>query len=124
MTYQVNLFNDVFDGRNENLLHVGSFDNIDIVTPCDDNIGNRAEIASIDAQIVPESDPDHAVGQLRAAYSNGRFRYRVDWWGRRADVQELGWVFELPRGVDRFSWDRKALWSYYPPDHIGRLGSH
>ena len=37
------------------------------------------------------------------------------------DVQELGWSFELPAGQDHFSWRRVGYWSYYPPDHIGRL---
>src|SRR5947209_17285326 len=46
MTYQVNLFNHVFDSWNGNLVAVGSFDQIDIVTACDDNIGDRTQIAS------------------------------------------------------------------------------
>jgi hypothetical protein len=33
---------------------------------------------------------------------------------------EVGVSFTLTNGVDRLSWNRKALWSFYPEDHIGR----
>ena len=36
------------------------------------------------------------------------------------DASEVGLSFVLPSSVDRLSWDRRALWSAYPPDHIGR----
>jgi len=36
------------------------------------------------------------------------------------DANEVGLAFALAAGIDRLSWDRKALWSAYPPDHIGR----
>ena len=29
-------------------------------------------------------------------------------------------MFTLPPEVEELSWDRDALWSAYPPDHIGR----
>ena len=32
---------------------------------------------------------------------------------------EIGVKFELTADIDRLSWDRKALWSVYPENHIG-----
>jgi len=36
------------------------------------------------------------------------------------DSWQLGVVLDLPRECDTLSWKRKAQWSYYPDDHIGR----
>jgi uncharacterized membrane protein YgcG len=33
---------------------------------------------------------------------------------------EVGISFVLTNGVDRLAWNRKALWSFYPEDHVGR----
>ena len=33
---------------------------------------------------------------------------------------EVGVQFTLPASVDRLQWDRKALWTVYPEDHVGR----
>ena len=33
---------------------------------------------------------------------------------------EIGISFMLTNGIDRLAWNRKALWSFYPADHIGR----
>ncbi len=60
------------------------------------------------------------VGRVHAELLRCKFSYRIEWTGDKADIQELGWVFEMPRGFDHFSWDRKAMWSYYPETHIGR----
>ncbi len=37
------------------------------------------------------------------------------------EVNEIGIAYVLPREADQLSWNRKALWSVYPPDHIGRV---
>lgn len=78
-----------------------------------------AEVASVEADILlqPGSVP---AGHLHAELSAGKMSYRVAWAAEKSDVYELGWVFTVPKGVERFSWDRKAIWSYYPPEHIGR----
>jgi beta-galactosidase len=78
-----------------------------------------AEVESVEADIVlqPGAIP---AGHLHADLSGGRFDYGLTWSGPKSDVFELGWVFKLPKGVERFSWDRKGAWSYYPSDHVGR----
>ena len=40
--------------------------------------------------------------------------------GHPFDVQEFGWAFALPAQCDHFTWDRKAIWTWYPETHIGR----
>lgn len=35
-------------------------------------------------------------------------------------VRQIGIGFDIPKKYDTFIWKRKALWSYYPKDHIGR----
>ncbi len=60
------------------------------------------------------------VGHVRAEMANGLFHYQIEWTGKTADVQELGWAFEMPKSFDTFTWDRQALWSVYPDTHIGR----
>ncbi len=36
------------------------------------------------------------------------------------DISELGIMLALADDIDRLKWDRKALWSVYPSNHIGR----
>jgi len=45
-------------------------------------------------------------------------RYAIH--GERKEMSEVGIAYTLPSSVDRLTWDRRALWSVYPPDHIGR----
>lgn len=79
-----------------------------------------ADVRMLKAEIVGDWAPTPIVGRVRAEYADGRFSYRIDWTGRKADIQELGWTFEMPHQYDRFSWSRRAHWSVYPEDHIGR----
>lgn len=39
---------------------------------------------------------------------------------QRKDMSEVGIAFTLSSSISQLTWDRKALWSAYPPDHIGR----
>ena len=78
------------------------------------------DIRSMDADIVLDNQPDTIVGHVHADYAGGKFSYKLDWAGKKADIQELGWAFEMPREYNRFSWDRDAIWTVYPDDHIGR----
>ena len=40
--------------------------------------------------------------------------------GQPKGVSEVGIAFTLSSSIDRLTWDRKALWSAYPSDRIGR----
>ncbi|MBZ5543791.1 MAG: beta-galactosidase, partial [Acidobacteriia bacterium] len=40
--------------------------------------------------------------------------------GQPKEMSEVGVAYKLPSSIDRLTWDRKALWSAYPSDHIGR----
>jgi beta-galactosidase len=78
-----------------------------------------AQVEKFEADVLlrPESVPAaHLEGEL----SGGKMSYRFTWLGKKSDIYELGWIFTAPKGCDRFSWDRHAAWSYYPPNHIGR----
>jgi hypothetical protein len=53
------------------------------------------------------------AGDVQIDYSftyNGPDRY----------AREIGLAFELPLDFDRLAWDRRAEFSYYPADHVGR----
>jgi hypothetical protein len=78
-----------------------------------------AQFRQLDAEVVggPDGRP---VGHLHAEFHEGEFSYQFEWTGPQADVQELGWTFQLPSSCDYFSWDRAALWTVYPPNNIGR----
>jgi beta-galactosidase/beta-glucuronidase len=78
-----------------------------------------SKVHALDADIT--FDPAKpAVGRLHADFDGSKLAYQVKWTGGKSDIYELGWEFKLPKGIDHFSWSRKALWSYYPPGHIGR----
>jgi len=83
--------------------------------------------------------PDAAVIRMAGAYLARRggadglgveFEIRIDGQGLIATqytlrgqpkgVSEVGIAFTLSSSIDRLTWDRKALWSAYPSDHIGR----
>ncbi len=77
------------------------------------------DVASIEADVRLRPG-SNVVAHLRAEVSGGQLNYRVSWLGEKSDIYELGWIFGVPRGIGRFSWDRQAVWSYYPAYHIGR----
>jgi hypothetical protein len=77
------------------------------------------DVRSLDADVL--LDPEKpAVARLHADFDGSQLKYQVKWSGAKADLYEIGWEFSLPKGIDHFSWSRKAVWSYYPPGHIGR----
>jgi beta-galactosidase len=78
-----------------------------------------AEMRQLTAEVIGGTNKQ-VVGRVRAEYSGGGFSYQFDWTAVQADVQELGWVFQLPKNCDRFSWDRASRWTVYPPSHIAR----
>jgi hypothetical protein len=57
---------------------------------------------------------------VHAEFADNLFKYRIDWTGEKADIQELGWTFTMPKTADHFSWHRQADYSYYPDTYIGR----
>jgi hypothetical protein len=52
-----------------------------------------------------------------AAHVSYRFTYTA---AEKITVRQAGMVFYVPRQCDTLTWKRKALWSVYPEDHIGR----
>jgi len=90
------------------------------------------KVRSIDADIIMRRDlandkaaKDHpelngVVGHVHAEYADNQLRYELEWTGPRSEIQELGWVLDMPKAYDHFSWNREAIWSVYPEKHIGR----
>ncbi len=39
---------------------------------------------------------------------------------KKVNPRQWGPVFRLPKDCRILSWERKSLWTWYPPDHIGR----
>jgi len=71
------------------------------------------------------------VGQYREAA--GSYTIRIDGRGNatvsyrftyadaeKINARQIGIVFYTPRSCDTLTWKRKAQWSVYPEDHIGR----
>lgn len=83
------------------------------------NATTLAELKQLTADVVGGTNST-VVGKIHAQFANGEFSYHLDWTGRNANVQELGWVFEMPGDCNHFSWNRAARWTVYPPHHIGR----
>jgi beta-galactosidase len=79
-----------------------------------------AEVVAVEAEVVlPKAK--NTAGHLHAEFANGKMNYTLTWSGAKAEAYEVGWIFHAPnKGVQQFSWDREGVWSYYPPDHIGR----
>jgi hypothetical protein len=77
------------------------------------------EVRSVDAEVLLQPGLV-AAGRVHAEVMDGQMSYRFTWSGEKIDIYELGWIFRAPKGANHFSWSRQAVWSYYPPDHIGR----
>jgi beta-galactosidase len=78
-----------------------------------------AQLAQLTAEVVGGTN-HQVVGRLQARFSDGEFSYHLAWTGAKAEVQELGWRFSLPRECDHFSWDRAARWTVYPENSSSR----
>src|SRR5208282_5296082 len=82
---------------------------------------------------------DAAVIKIAGAYMQRRggggdlgaeFEIRIDGHGliatqytvrsQQKGMSEMGIAFILSNSISKLTWDGKALWSAYPPDHIGR----
>ena len=65
-----------------------------------------------------------AVGEFRLLFRpEGALRCGFDftWTGGGAvSPRQIGVVFDLPRGVDHLSWQRRGQFSYYSPSDVGR----
>jgi hypothetical protein len=83
------------------------------------NVARLADLKQLTADVISGTNPA-VVGKIHVQFSNGVFSYHLDWTGRNADVQELGWAFDMPGDCDHFSWDRAARWTVYPSYHLGR----
>ena len=79
----------------------------------------RDEVQTMDADVVLSQTATPSA-HVHVELSNATMNYKVLWTGTKTDISELGWIFHAANGMDHFSWDRKAFWSWYPPDHIGR----
>jgi beta-galactosidase len=51
---------------------------------------------------------------------NAEFTYTFIYSGPGLWVRELGLEFELPLSFDRLEWQRRAEYTSYPEDHVGR----
>jgi beta-galactosidase len=89
-----------------------------VVEPASAN--SLAQLKHLKADVIGGTN-SQIVGKLRAEYAGGEFSYQLDWTGAAADVQELGWAFELPQDADHFTWHRAARWTVYPDSHISRI---
>ena len=54
------------------------------------------------------------TGDARVSY---RFTYSA---AEKIAARQIGMVFYAPRSCDTLTWKRKAQWSVYPEDHVGR----
>lgn len=60
--------------------------------------------------------------QLRFnSLGNLSIRYDFVYEGPHLQVREIGLMFDLPIVMNTIEWKRKGFWSWYPPEHIGRV---
>ncbi len=69
-----------------------------------------------------EGECDQAKGSYSLLVTPvGRLKFDSNFMSKEnVNLWQEGWVFDTPIACDKLSWDRKARWSYYPQDHIGR----
>jgi hypothetical protein len=72
---------------------------VKVADECDDAKGNYTLTFEPDGRL----DLDYSFRALKAV-----------------NPRQAGMVFFLPRDCDTLRWERRAEWSAYPPDHIGR----
>ena len=68
-------------------------------------------------------------GELTVSYRfsyDGEIKQLQPMWGplEPARLRQLGIVFDLAKSFDTLKWQRNALWTLYPEDHIGRAEGH
>ncbi|UCF43033.1 MAG: glycoside hydrolase family 2 [Planctomycetota bacterium] len=68
-------------------------------------------------------------GELTVSYRfsyDGEIKQLQPMWGplEPARLRQLGIVFDLTKSFDTLKWQRNALWTVYPEDHIGRAEGH
>lgn len=90
------------------------------VTITPSNATTLAQLQGLTATVIGGNTGVQVFGTLQAGYTNNVFSYTLTWSGPSADVQELGWAFQMPSTCDHFSWNRSARWSVYPASDIGR----
>ncbi|MCF7817511.1 MAG: hypothetical protein K9M54_06495 [Kiritimatiellales bacterium] len=95
-----------------------------VKTGCSDWHASKVEARETSGEVEIEITGEYAEAQGRFLYKfTGDGRLTVDYdFKLKAplDSWQLGVVLDLPRTCDTLSWKRKAQWSYYPDDHIGR----
>ena len=74
------------------------------------------------ATLTVEGAYDEAEGHYSLRFGpEGSLDLRYDFRATKAvNPRQAGMVFFVPRALDTLRWDRRADWSAYPPDHIGR----
>jgi len=95
-----------------------------VKTACTNWHADKVEARETAAGTEVEITGEYAEAQGRFLLQfTGDGRLTVDYdFKLKAALQsmQLGVVFDLPLQCDTLSWKRKAQWSYYPDDHIGR----
>ena len=64
-----------------------------------------------------------ATGEFRLLFgANGALKCTFDfkWSGPTINPRQIGVVFDLPKSIDRLSWQRRGQFSYYSETDIGR----
>ena len=89
-----------------------------VLTPA--SATNLAQLQALSATVIGGTNGTQVLGQLQAQYAGNQFSYSLQWSGNTWEVQELGWLFQMPTNCDQFSWNRAARWTVYPWYNIGR----